>query len=51
MFAGASQHPDPTHNEHHRKFVVVVHGTAPINKIARRSQTTRPDRASGPHAL
>ncbi|MDQ0623359.1 hypothetical protein [Paraburkholderia graminis] len=41
MFAGASQHSDPTHNEHHRKFVVVVHGTAPINKIARRSQTTR----------
>jgi hypothetical protein len=46
MFAGASQHSDPTHNEHHRKFVVVVHGTAPINKIARRSQTTRQDRAS-----
>ncbi|WP_341317787.1 hypothetical protein WN982_21890 [Paraburkholderia sp. IMGN_8] len=36
MNAGASQPLDPTHNERHRKFVVVVHMTAPINKIARR---------------
>ncbi|MBC8751285.1 MULTISPECIES: hypothetical protein [Paraburkholderia] len=41
---GASQQSDPTHNERNRKFVVVVHVTAQINKIARRLPLLRPAR-------
>jgi hypothetical protein len=44
MHARASQPSDPTHNERNRKFVVVVHMTAQINKIARRLPLLRPAR-------
>jgi hypothetical protein len=36
MPASASQPSDPKRNERNHKFVVVVHMTAQINKIARR---------------
>jgi hypothetical protein len=44
MHARASPPSDPTHNERNRKFVVVVHMTAQINKIARRLPLLRPAR-------